>query len=164
MSVLYRYYSSYIKQVKKKSAVKRKELKKINPDLALQIYYYEELNRRVDGQNRPIVNRFRDGGGRLMHREICLDLARLIEHDNERSNTIWGSDFLLDIAHRTLFSQGPGCFAWMSANKRDVRTLNIRYYDEKLKAIPEAYILGIFTPLITTVISGTMCELQYPIA
>ncbi|VDM59619.1 unnamed protein product [Angiostrongylus costaricensis] len=111
MSVLYRHYSSYIKEVKKKSAVKRKELKtfvKFGP-------CFDPCKCKSETMHEPFQS----------YREMC----EKENHDYEP------------------------CTA-----SRDARALNIRYYDEKLKAIPEAHIPGIFTPLITTVLSGTMSK------
>ncbi|KJH41890.1 hypothetical protein DICVIV_12131 [Dictyocaulus viviparus] len=88
-----------------------------NPDAVLQIFYYNELNRRLDKENKLILNRFYYGGGRLLHSEICLDLARLIEHDKTRDDSFLPSHHSLDRAYRLLYDEGPGCFSWIDENK-----------------------------------------------
>ncbi|KHJ79853.1 hypothetical protein OESDEN_20487 [Oesophagostomum dentatum] len=64
------------------------------------------------------VNRFFDGGGRLLHSAICLDLARLIELDEKNAPTQDGDlQKMYDEAFSSMFAEGPGCFSWTDERK-----------------------------------------------
>lgn len=109
MSVLYKYKAESIKSKPKKG----QEKAVVDPGRVLQLFYYDELSARRKIKGRSTMNRFLDGGGRLLHSAVCLDLARLIEQGDNRAAKR-GGDYqeLLDEAYTMMFNQGPGCFSW----------------------------------------------------
>ncbi|RCN37171.1 hypothetical protein ANCCAN_16929 [Ancylostoma caninum] len=127
MSVLYKHYARYQKLIhgeddpQKSKGKKRKKFARRH--LLLQVFYYEQLTRRRSIGGKLGLNRFLDGGGRLLHRQapfaICLDLARLIQRDPKKKGDL--QSFLQE-AYHNMYAEGPGCFSW-----DDEKKINIKY-------------------------------------
>ncbi|WKY01868.1 hypothetical protein Q1695_015686 [Nippostrongylus brasiliensis] len=83
---------------------------------ALQVFYYDELF-TVHGQ----PNRFMDGGGRLLHSPVCLDLARLIGRDKSLNAVKPGPyrEYLMEV-FKQMYWEGPGCFSWTDESQQYV--------------------------------------------
>ncbi|VDN23129.1 unnamed protein product [Cylicostephanus goldi] len=117
MSALYNHNLEHRRKSKKHGKDKT-ELENIDPELRVQLFYYEQLSKRVTIDEKMLVNRFLDGGGRLLHSAICLDLARLIEFDESKVSDGAGEvELMLKEAHQSMFEEGPGCFSWMDKKK-----------------------------------------------
>ncbi|KAK6745099.1 hypothetical protein RB195_011668 [Necator americanus] len=121
MSVLYKHNARYQvlleDDVTKKPSPKGKGKKSksaIDVDLKLQVFYYRELTERRAIGGKMGVNRFLDGGGRLLHSSVCLDLARLIERDETSGPKNQGEfQAILEDAYHSMYFEGPGCFSWI---------------------------------------------------
>ncbi|CAJ0597952.1 unnamed protein product [Cylicocyclus nassatus] len=117
MSALYNHNSEYHRKENKRHGED-----KIDAELRLQVFYYQQLSKRVIVGEKMLVHRFLDGGGRLLHSAICLDLARLIEFDESKVPKGTGKvQLMLKEAHRSMFEEGPGCFSWIDKKKSYVK-------------------------------------------
>ncbi|EYC21876.1 hypothetical protein Y032_0018g3579 [Ancylostoma ceylanicum] len=121
MSILYNHHARYQKLIRPEDSPQKstqKKKKTASRNLVRQVFYYEELNRRHDIGGRIGLNRFLDGGGRLLHSAVCLDLARLIERNASSGPTKTGAlQLILDEIYHDMYAEGPGCFSWADEKK-----------------------------------------------
>ncbi|XGW15015.1 hypothetical protein V3C99_000918, partial [Haemonchus contortus] len=118
MSALFERNAEYIRKTHAEKEKGKKKKSEPSPGLLVQLFYYEELTKRRTFNGKPGLNLFVDGGGRLLHSPICLDLARLIEQGKNSAPKNRGIyQQLLEDAYNSMYKEGPGCFTWTDDRK-----------------------------------------------
>ncbi|KAL6725996.1 hypothetical protein Aduo_008010 [Ancylostoma duodenale] len=124
MSILYKHYAKYQKLIRTEDDSQKGEKKKkfASRNLLMQVFYYEEFTRRHSIGGKMGLNRFADGGGRLLHSAVCLDLARLIQRDaNSGPKKTGDLQLMLEEAYHNMYAEGPGCFSWADEKKKYIK-------------------------------------------